>query len=391
MMRHVTTTLALTLAASLQSSVAQPTTPRPAEITLELERPLLMETPQTGLALTATLAPGEDGEDKKDPAYKTYKQGYDAILDEDWNDAIKKFAEVTSKYPKSDYVDDAEYWTAYALSHTNRKKAAAAYERFMEKYPESRYVDDAVADLGNLEPAVIAPGDGNHVAVWSSGEGYSYAVPAQPPAAETEMRKAESILRRQMSLHSFRLDRLRIPPMASFRAFEVEKLDPETKIRMEALYAIGDSQNDEKAFQTLKEVALDRKQPAVLRNAALEALTDFKKFDILSVYIDLAKTDTNERIQSAALEYIAEASKDKNKSIDVLVDLYKTTPKQRSRQLQTMLYIIADIGNDKAVDFLATVARTDNHYELRSDAVYYLGTIGGEKSRTVLYQILRNK
>ncbi|MEK9136037.1 MAG: HEAT repeat domain-containing protein [Bacteroidota bacterium] len=198
-------------------------------------------------------------------------------------------------------------------------------------------------------------------------------------------------MRKQMNVHAFKLDRLRIPPMATFRGYEMEKADPETKLKMEALYAIGESTSDEKAFQALKEVALDRKQPLLLRNAALETLADFKKFDILSIYVDLARTDTSEKIQSAALEYIAEGSKDKNKSVEVLTNLFNTTPKHRSGQLQTVLYVIADIGNDKAVDFLSTVARTHEDYELRSDAVYYLGTIGGEKARAALYQILRSK
>ncbi|MEK9136038.1 MAG: outer membrane protein assembly factor BamD [Bacteroidota bacterium] len=113
----------------------------------------------------------EPGENKKDPAYKTYKEGYDAVLDERWDNAIKKFAEVASKYPKSEYLDDAEYWTAYALSHTNRKKAIAAYEEFIHKYPRSSYEDDDLADLGDLEQTVTisASGDSNHIVVSSSG------------------------------------------------------------------------------------------------------------------------------------------------------------------------------------------------------------------------------
>jgi hypothetical protein len=335
----------------------------------------------------------EPGENKKDPAYKTYKEGYDAVLDERWDNAIKKFAEVASKYPKSEYLDDAEYWTAYALSHTNRKKAVAAYKEFIHKYPKSSYVDDVLADLGDLEQTVTisTSGDSNHIVVSSSGNEYSYTVAPTAKLAETQMRKAEALMRKQMNVHAFKLDRLRIPPMATFRRYEVEKADPETKLKMEALYAIGESTNDEKAFQALKEVALDRKQPLLLRNAALETLTEFKKFDILSIYVDLAKTDTSEKIQSAALEYIAEGSKDKNKSVEVLTNLFNTTPKHRSGQLQTVLYVIADIGNDKAVDFLSTVARTHEDYELRSDAVYYLGTIGGERARAALYQVLRSK
>ena len=66
-------------------------------------------------------------------------------------------------------------------------------------------------------------------------------------------------------------------------------------------------------------------------------------------------------------------------------------PATKKERLETVLYTIADVGNDKAVDFLSTVARSHQNYELRTDAVYYLGTIGGEKARAALYQILRSK
>ncbi|MER3523613.1 MAG: hypothetical protein C4326_05965 [Ignavibacteria bacterium] len=55
------------------------------------------------------------------------------------------------------------------------------------------------------------------------------------------------------------------------------------------------------------------------------------------------------------------------------------------------MYAIAEIGNEKAVDFLASVARTHERVELRSDAVYYLGSIGSEKSRAALLRILKGK
>jgi HEAT repeat protein len=184
----------------------------------------------------------------------------------------------------------------------------------------------------------------------------------------------------------------RLPSLAGVWEMEREtKLDPDTRVRLEALYAIGDAKEDETSFQTLKDVALDHGQNIRLREAAIEVLSDFKKFDVMPVFLELAKKDTSERIQEAAIEFIASASKDRNKSVDVLVVLFNSMPKARKEKLETILFTIADVGNDKAVDFLSTVARTHENYDLRSDAVYYLGTIGGEKARTALYQILRSK
>ena len=184
---------------------------------------------------------------------------------------------------------------------------------------------------------------------------------------------------------------LRMPSLARLEMWREEKLDPDTRVRLEALYAIGDTKEDETAFQTLKDVALDRSQNTRLRQASIEVLSDFKKFDVMPVFLELAKKDTNERIQDAAIEFIGRVNKDKNKSVEALVTLFNSIPKTRKEKLETVLYTIADVGNDKAIDFLSTVARTHENFELRCDAVYYLGTIGGEKARTALYQILRSK
>ena len=349
------------------------------------------------------LMPDEEGRDKKDPAYKTYKEGYDAVLDERWNDAIKKFADVVAQYSKSDYVDDAEYWKAYALSHIDRKKAVEAYRRFMEKYPKSRYIDDAVADLGNLNPMVVVStsgGDSTRVVVSTAPHAYSYSLGQGMGVADLQLRKAEAMerrLTRQLS-RNFTPRPLHIPPMSmripSMSMWEVnseEKLDPETRVRLDALYAIGDTKEDETSFQTLKDVALDHGQNIRLREAAIEVLSDFKKFDVMPVFLELAKKDTNERIQDVAIEFIGRTNKDKNKSVDALISLFNSIPPSQKERLENVLYTVADVGNDKAVDFLTKVARSHDNYELRSDAVYYLGTIGGERARTALYQILRDK
>ncbi len=359
----------------------------------------------TSLRFTESpLLDDDQPENKKDPAYSSYKEGYNAVLDERWDEAIKKFAEVKSKYPKSEYMDDAEYWIAFALSHTDRNKAYEAYERFIEKYPKSRYVDDAVADLGTIPSTVTISGSRGGDSVWTvvstTPRAYSYGTGSSMRLAEADMRRSELLrkkLDKQLS-RSFAPAMPHIPPMAvrlpSMALWETdreEKLDPATRVRLEALYAIGDTKEDETAFLTLKDVALDKGQSIRLRQAAIEVLADFRKFDVMPVFVELAKKDTNERIQDAAIEFIGHANKDKNKSVEALVALFNSMPKSRKEKLETVLYTIADVGNDKAVDFLSTVARTHENYELRSNAVYYLGTIGGEKARTALYQILKSK
>ena len=340
---------------------------------------------------------GEILGDQKDPAYKMYKSGYDLILDEKWKEARKKFADLIAKYPKSDYVDDAEYWSAYALKHIDAKKALDAYNKFISKYPKSHYYDDAVADLSQLkdEEGYIFSGNGGTNIHVKEGQ-RAFVTPEGMVVGKANGKLFgysfdRNMRRMQRQLRAVTVATPRAVPQPWGISSSDEKLDPETKLKMDALYAIGETKEDSTSYKALRDVALDRSQPRQLREAAMDALSDFRKFDVLPVFAEVAKTDTSEYMQNTAIEFVGRHSKDKNRSVETLMDLFSAVPKYREEQLGTVLYSIAEIGNDKAVDFLATVARTHENYNLRSDAVYYLGNIGGDKARAALYEILKEK
>jgi hypothetical protein len=363
--------------------------------------------PEDMPALASFVVESHGGENQNDPAYKTYKEGYKLILEERWDEARKLLKDVTAKYPGSDYADDAAYWSAYALKHTNRKAALDAYRAFLKSHPKSSYVDDAMADLADLDfPVFISySGDSATVVFERSPRGYVYGVGVDAEAAAKRAQLSKEMVEKITAEHLRTNDRAIRKLTKGLTRIELnrtfaprtwftprpnvtpEKFDPDTRLKLDALYAIAEKE-DEGSFQTLRDVALDRTKPVALRSAALDALSDFGKFDATPVFLEVVKTDTNEQLQNAAIDCIGMQSKDKNKSVETLVTLFANMPPKRKSQLSTILYSIAEIGNDRAIEFLASVARTNDNYDLRRDAVYYLGTIGGEKARAALYGIL---
>ncbi len=374
----------------------------------------------------------EVSDNQDDPAYKIYKEGYNLILEEKWNEARKIFAQVTSNYPQSDYVDDAQYWSAYAAKHTNAKKAVDEYSKFIKNYLDSKYYDDAVADLAELKKersevikkltvkgdarvyvtqngllmnegvqrmyigedgVVLGEGpeslvvDKHGITISGEGRSFRYSYGFAPQSRTFE---------RAMKLYTGRLNRIRLKgrtlvPIRAQKINESKDIDPEIRLKIEALYSLGEAKEDEKSFQVLKGVALNYKQPRQLREAALEALSEFKKLDVIPIYVDIVKNDTSEDMQIYAIDYINQSDRGKNKTISILINLFDTLPKQRHEQRQMIFYSIADIGNDRAIDFLSDIAHRDENYEMRRDAIYYLGSIGGEKARTALFEILKEK
>lgn len=334
-----------------------------------------------------------ENEKKDDPGYKSYKKGYDLILDEEWEEAIKQFKTMISSYPKSQYLDDASYWIAYAYKATDVDKAREHYKKFIKAYPKSKYYDDAVADLGDLDGSVVFSTSGDSQVVYfertANGNGFIYGVGTATTLARQQFDKSRRLLTNQLRGLSGTAP-VAWTPMPMLPSHD-EKLDSETQLQLDILYALGDKKDDEGSYNALKEIAIDPKEHRTLRFTAMDLLVDFKKHDPLPVFVEIAKRDTSEEIQNMAINYIGSLSNNKNRSVETLSELYTAIPKYRVGQLQTVLSSIAEIGNDKAVEFLGGVARDDKNYDLRRDAVYYLGSIGNDKARTALLEILKVK
>jgi tetratricopeptide (TPR) repeat protein len=322
-------------------------------------------------------------DDKSDAGYALYKEGYALVLEEKYAAARKKFEELLAKFPGSSYADDARYWTAYSLRNTDREKAIEDYRRFIKEHPKSSYYDDAVADLNSLQIDIPELPRGA-VAVVPPGLPHRAPGVALGPNTGNLLRQ----LKREMH-HMARIGNVRSVPAPFARWGEEENLDDATRLKMDALYALGETKEDDRSFSTLRDVALDARQVHPLREAAMDALSGFTKHDALSVFVEIARKDTSADLQGFAIDYIGEHGTDKNQRVTVLEDLFRSLPKSRTDQRKTIVYTIADVGNDRAVDFLKRVALADEDYGLRRDAVYYLGSIGGETARAALYEILK--
>lgn len=327
--------------------------------------------------------PASREDDRSDSGYALYKEGYALVLEEKYAAARKKFEELISKYPASSYTDDARYWTAYSLRNSDRGKAIEEYDKFIREHPNSTYFDDAVADLNALQiempempPGVIAP--------------IPPGLPRRPTAVAIGPNTGNLLrqLKREMR-HMSRTGVAHASPAPFARWGEEEKLDEATRLKMDALYALGETKEDDRSFSTLREVALDMRQVHPLREAAMDALSGFTKHDPLPVFVEIAQKDTSADLQGFAVDYIGEHGSDKNQRVNVLEDLFRSLPKSRTGQRKTIVYTIADVGNDRSVEFLKRVALADEDYDLRRDAVYYLGSIGGENARSALYEILK--
>ena len=330
----------------------------------------------------------EADEAPDDPGYATYREGYAKILNEEWDAARSIFEDLRAKHPKSRYADDAQYWSAYALMHTNRARAVDAYRSFIKQNPRSRYVDDAIVDLAEIQPGdlriMIPPA---HIEDASRApealEQEDFAIQAALAKQGRILKRQQEELRRYMFIAPNAVVKPRIP--------DREALAPAMEVKIEDLRALSYSTGDATAFEKLRVIATDNRQPQPVREVALESAARFRDPQVLSFLVTVARSDTSRDLQVLAVDLIVEHRAAKNERVDKLIDLYEDVPRNRHEQRRAIFYSIAGIGNDRAVDFLKTVAVSDEDYDLRREAVFYLGGIGTERARSALFEILKQE
>ncbi len=215
-----------------------------------------------------------------------------------------------------------------------------------------------------------------------------------------ERKEAEHVLQevatdrnRDPAVREVALFGLRQLSAASDLLIELAKTDPQERVRLAAVYSLGSSfqENPEVINQALEGLAADRTQPRLVRQTALSQLGERGKAFDADFLATLASGEPDEDIQQMAIHVLGKVAQGRAKSFAVLTSLFRSIPDDRLGSKDVLLFSVASIGNDEAVDFLASVAQSDASAPLRERAVYYLGNIGSEKARNALLEILRHR
>ncbi|MGA9117563.1 MAG: outer membrane protein assembly factor BamD [Bacteroidota bacterium] len=264
--------------------------------------------------------------------YAEYRRGYDLILQEEWNGARRILDAMAARHPESPYAAEASYWSAFALAQSDRARAREAYRKFIRTHPHSRYFDDAVADYAALSRTMPRPGTG------------------------------------EASLD-------RTP-------------DPSTRRRLETLSGLERSGPRRRVVRILREAATNAQENAQTRVAAMEALKRLEGQKALRVFVDVARGDASDEVRARALRLIVASGRGKGEHA-VLAELLHPPAEGGERTRDHLFFSIADLGSDEAVELLEQAALHPVDAGDRLRAVSCLGSIGGERARSALLQILR--
>jgi hypothetical protein len=331
-------------------------------------------------------------EQQDDPAYELYKTGYNLILQSDWRGAQRKFEEVLKLYPKSSYLDDANYWYAYALKHMNERKAIEVLKKFLREFPKSSYRGDALEDLAELQTRIQRnivvfpdsfPTGGIHVRVPGIG-GRTPIINFYQDWEFPEDRFAVTALSDEMQ------DEMDWGYGFWYPNENNKNLDENTRLKISALRGIA-ADRDSESFRTVCDILIDRSENPILREEALRLFSRYEKFDILPTLKEIAKNDPDLRLRHGSIYYIGKYGRDREAAAGALIELYTATPKDSSKLKERLLYTIARTATNRGSDFLVSVAKSSEDYNLRESALYWLGKYGEGKKKKALYEILKQK
>lgn len=127
-----------------------------SRLTREKGENVAAASPAPAPAPSPTEEPKEDTEGVYQIAYNTFKK-------KEYPTALKQFEAFLSAYPKSEYVDNAQYWIGECyFQQGDYERAIVEYEKVIKKYPKGDKVPSALLkqgfaflDLGDREDAKL--------------------------------------------------------------------------------------------------------------------------------------------------------------------------------------------------------------------------------------------
>jgi HEAT repeat protein len=358
----------------------------------------------TSISFAALRMTGEEA----GPADSLYRLGRDAINAGNFRRAAALFAEISAKYPKSEYAPDAPYWRAFALYKVGRedelRDALRALDAQQSLFPKAATIADARDLRIRIRGALAQQGD------VESAEAVTRAAGQNRPCVrddnDSEMRAAAMNALLQMNAEnalpiikqvlqkrdecSVALREKAVFLLSQKRTSETEDLlldtfrnDPARSVRGQALFWLGQIRTD-KAVAALEEIATSHPD-LDMRQKAIHPLHESNTARAYQVLRRLAENNqTPEAVRDQAIFWLGQRRSQEN--ADFLRGLFDRIGKggQNDDVRKKILFALSQmrgVGNDR---WLLTVAfDSSNTEDVRGHALWCAGQAGVAGSELV--------
>jgi HEAT repeat protein len=342
-----------------------------------------------------------------DSADSLWRQGRNAISDENWRLAQRLFSRIHDDYPKSAYAADSYYWEAFALSRRggtdNTREAVSLLERQQERFASASSVKngDSKSLLTRLQGTLARNGDASAAAAITEragGRASRRAGGDTPPGCKSEddddrvealnallqmgSDDALPILKKVLARRDECSEVLRRKAVflvsqkrgdeAADILMETAKSDPDKETREQAVFWLSQV-NSEKAVPLLEQI-LKSSTDEAMQDKALFALSQKSGDNAQQALRDYAgREDVSQHLREQAIFWLGQRHSDNNAKF--LRELFAKTSNSATKD--KIIFSISQTRNDGNDQWLLDQAvNTKNSMELRKQALFWAGQTG---------------
>jgi len=265
-----------------------------------------------------------------DTADSLYRAGREAINRSEFRRAAALFAEISAKYPRSEYAPDAPYWRAFALYKAGRdddlRGALASLATQKSRFPKAKTIPDAEALAIRIRGVLAQQGDVN--------------------AAE-EVSKA-----------------------ASKKGTCGSGDDNDNDIRAAAMNALL-QMDAQAALPIIKQVLQKRDEcSAALREKAVFLLSQKQSSETEDLLIDIIRNDPSRSVREQAVFWLGQVHTDK--AAAALEEIATSSSDMALRE--KAIFALHEQGSARAANLLRRFAEgSDTPESVREQAIFWLG------------------
>ena len=335
------------------------------------------------------------------PADSLYNLGRDAINKGDFLRAAAYFAEISAKYPRSDYAPDAPYWRAFALYKSGRtedlREALKSLDTQQSRFPNAGTAADgkelairirgALAQQGDVESAeaVQRAATRNRPCVRDDNDS-EIRVAAMNALLQMDAEGAIPIIKQVLAKRdecSIALREKAVFLLSQKRTSETETImldalnnDPAASVREQAVFWLGQVRTD-RAAAALEEIVTSSRD-VELRTKAVHALHETNSPRSAAVLRRLAESDqTPERVREQAIFWLGQRRSQEN--AEFLKGLYAKLPRgsRGDDWRQKVMFSLSQMRCCSNATWLLGLAfDSANSSEVRGHALWTAGQAG---------------
>lgn len=296
---------------------------------------------------------------REDPADSLYRAAREALNRGDYKRAAAMFRDVERKYPQSQYVADAMYYQAFALSRTGNERdlrtALDVLKEQQRRFPDAPSGSDAGTLAVRIQGVLAHRGDPEAMKQLLEAAGTGGGSGTGGGAASGG-RSASGV-----GVGGGRGGR------AGSSACPSE--DDEDDIRMAALNALL-QMDSERAIPILKQVLAKRDECSVaLRRKAVFLVAQKRSNESATILLDAARNDPDVEVRRQAVFWLSEVHDDR--ALNALDSILNSS---KDEEIQDKaIFALSNTNTTRGAEILRSYAQSNAPEELRAKAVFWIG------------------